>query len=238
MKLPATDELIRIAGAVAVTVAVVGLAAMFFMWVRSGPLRRARSKHPLRRHPIRARTIRGGKNERPFHMLWRLRAQPLLAGGGKLTVAASSSRAHRRGHRARGGPWGDDASWATPDEGGSAPPDFEADKLTLTETLAMDHQEKPPLEDPLHEREIFASEVVSVGTVHGNIAVTLATVRFDEPSGDGAAKAHRVVAARLMLTGTAANQLLHHFRQLAAQIEAIAAAPRREATSIALRRAP
>jgi hypothetical protein len=33
MKLPATDELIRIAGAVAVTVAVVGLAAMFFMWV-------------------------------------------------------------------------------------------------------------------------------------------------------------------------------------------------------------
>lgn len=33
MRLPATDELIRIAGAVAVTVAVVGLAAMFFMWV-------------------------------------------------------------------------------------------------------------------------------------------------------------------------------------------------------------
>jgi len=33
MKLPATDELIRIAGAVAVTVAVVGFAAMFFMWV-------------------------------------------------------------------------------------------------------------------------------------------------------------------------------------------------------------
>ena len=44
----------------------------------------------------------------------------------------------------------------------------------------MDHQAKPPLEDPLHEREIFASEVVSVGTVHGNIAITLATVRFDE----------------------------------------------------------
>lgn len=33
MKLPATDELIRIGGAVAVTVAVIGLAAMFFMWV-------------------------------------------------------------------------------------------------------------------------------------------------------------------------------------------------------------
>jgi len=33
MKLPGTDELIRIVGAVAVTVAVVGLATMFFMWV-------------------------------------------------------------------------------------------------------------------------------------------------------------------------------------------------------------
>ena len=88
----------------------------------------------------------------------------------------------------------------------------------------MDHQAKPPLEDPLHEKEIFASEVVSVGTVHGNIAITLATLRFDESSGSGSAKAHRVVAARLMLTGTAANQLLQHFRQLAAQIEAIAAA--------------
>jgi hypothetical protein len=33
MKLPGTDELIRIVGAVAVTVAVVGLATTFFMWV-------------------------------------------------------------------------------------------------------------------------------------------------------------------------------------------------------------
>jgi hypothetical protein len=48
-------------------------------------------------------------------------------------------------------------------------------------------------------------------------------MRFDEPSG-GSVKAHRVVAARLMLTGTAANQLLQNFRQLAAQAEAIAAA--------------
>ena len=88
----------------------------------------------------------------------------------------------------------------------------------------MDHQAKPPLEDPLHEREIFASEVVSVGTVHSNIAVTLATVRFDEPPSGGSAKAHRVVTARLILTGAAANQLLQNLRQLAAQIEAIAAA--------------
>jgi hypothetical protein len=88
----------------------------------------------------------------------------------------------------------------------------------------IDPQAKLPLEDPLHEREIFASEVVSVGSVHGNIAVTLATVRFDEHPSGGSAKAHRVVTARLMLTGTAANQLLQNLRQLAVQIEAIAAA--------------
>jgi hypothetical protein len=35
--------------------------------------------------------FRGGKNERPFHMVWRLRAQPLLAGGANWT----SLRAHR-----------------------------------------------------------------------------------------------------------------------------------------------
>ena len=81
---------------------------------------------------------------------------------------------------------------------------------------------KPPLEDPLHEREIFANEVVSVGAVHGNIAITLANVRFDEPAGRSPAKARRVVAARLMLTGIAANQLLQNLKQLAAQIEAIA----------------
>jgi hypothetical protein len=46
---------------------------------------------PLRRHPILARTISRGKNERPFHMVWRLRAQPLLAGGANWT----SLRAHR-----------------------------------------------------------------------------------------------------------------------------------------------
>jgi hypothetical protein len=87
----------------------------------------------------------------------------------------------------------------------------------------VERQTKPPLEDPLHEREIFASEVASVGLVHGNIAVTLATMRF-EPRNGGSAEAHRVVTARLVLTGIAANQLLQNFRQPAAQIEAIAAA--------------
>jgi hypothetical protein len=88
----------------------------------------------------------------------------------------------------------------------------------------MDHQAKPPLEDPLHEREIFASEFVSVGACSRQHSSYACNVRFEEPSGGGSAKAHRVVAARLMLTGNAANQLLQHFRQLAAQIEAIAAA--------------
>jgi hypothetical protein len=64
---------------------------------------------------------------------------------------------------------------------------------------------KPPLEDPLNERELFASE-------------------FDEPIGANPAKAHRIVAGRIVLTGVAASQLLEHLKQLAAQIEAIAAA--------------
>jgi hypothetical protein len=81
---------------------------------------------------------------------------------------------------------------------------------------------KPPLEDPLNEREIFASEVIGVGSIRGNIAVALATVRFDEPIGASPAKPHRVVAARLMLTNVAAGQLLRNLQQLAAQIEAIA----------------
>jgi hypothetical protein len=83
---------------------------------------------------------------------------------------------------------------------------------------------KPPLEDPLYEREIFASEVVSVGAIHGNIAITIANTRFDEPLGTNPPKAHRIVAGRIVLTGVAANQLLEHLKQLAAQIEAIAAA--------------
>ena len=42
---------------------------------------------------------------------------------------------------------------------------------------------KPPLEDPLQDREIFASEITGIGSVYGNIVVTLATVRFEEPVG-------------------------------------------------------
>ena len=83
---------------------------------------------------------------------------------------------------------------------------------------------KPPLEDPLNERELFASEIASVGAMHGNITITLANTRFDEPIGANPAKAHRIVAGRIVLTGVAASQLLEHLKRLAAQIEAIAAA--------------
>ena len=82
---------------------------------------------------------------------------------------------------------------------------------------------KPPLEDPLHERELYANEVVNVLAMHGNITITLANARLDEPVGSNPPRAHRVLAGRIVLTGIAANQLLAQLQQLAAQIEAIAA---------------
>ena len=80
---------------------------------------------------------------------------------------------------------------------------------------------KPPLEDPLQEKEIFATEAAVVGMIHGNIAVTLAHLRFDEPVGNQAPKVRRIVTARLMLTGAAAGQLLQQLQRLAAQTEAM-----------------
>jgi hypothetical protein len=65
---------------------------------------------------------------------------------------------------------------------------------------------KPPLEDPLHEKEIFANEVTSIGST-----------RFDEQVGSNQPKAQRVIAARLILTNPAANQLLQSLQRLAAQ---------------------
>jgi hypothetical protein len=85
---------------------------------------------------------------------------------------------------------------------------------------------KPPLEDPLHEKEIFASEVAVVGMIHENIAVTLAQLRFDEPVGNQMPKVRRIVAARLMLTSAAAGQLLQQLQRLAAQIEACGRVPK------------
>ena len=84
---------------------------------------------------------------------------------------------------------------------------------------------KPPLEDPLHEKEIFANEVTSIGGIHGNIAITLANTRFDEQVGSNQPKAQRVIAARLILTNPAANQLLQSLQRLATQSTAAQSAP-------------
>ena len=56
---------------------------------------------------------------------------------------------------------------------------------------------RPKLEDPLQEREIFATEVSSVWAVHGNIIVTLATTRLDEPLEGTTPKTRRVVTGRV-----------------------------------------
>ena len=83
---------------------------------------------------------------------------------------------------------------------------------------------KPPLEDPLHEKEIFASEVVGIAAVHGNFVVTVANTRFDDPIGKQPAKMRRVVTGRIVLTTVAANQILQQLQRIAAQIEATASA--------------
>jgi hypothetical protein len=87
-----------------------------------------------------------------------------------------------------------------------------------------DAQTKPPLEDPLHEREIFANEVAGITMVHGNFIITLAKLRFEEIGAGQAAKARRIVSGRVVLTNVAANQLLQNLQSIAAQIEAAAAA--------------
>lgn len=84
---------------------------------------------------------------------------------------------------------------------------------------------KPLLEDPVHEKEIFASEVYAVGLVHGNIAITLASIRFDEAIGDEQPKARRIVTGKVILTNPAAGQLVQMFQHLIAQLEAAARQP-------------
>ena len=84
---------------------------------------------------------------------------------------------------------------------------------------------KPPLEDPLHEREIFATEVIGVGAIHGNVTITLGAIRFEEPVAGSQPKARRVVTARLILTNPAAGQLLKSLQGLVTQLEAAAAPP-------------
>jgi hypothetical protein len=82
----------------------------------------------------------------------------------------------------------------------------------------------PPLEDPLHEREIFASEVVGVASLHGNLAITLASLRFEDPLGKDMPKVRRVVTAQLVLTNIAAAQLLRSLHKLTTQLRPDAAA--------------
>jgi hypothetical protein len=79
-------------------------------------------------------------------------------------------------------------------------------------------------EDPLHEKEIFASEVVGVALVHGNVIITLANARIEGASEGKPSRVRHVISSRIALTTFAAFQLLKNLQRLAAQIEAAAAA--------------
>jgi len=83
---------------------------------------------------------------------------------------------------------------------------------------------KLPLEDPLHEREIFASDVAGIAFRHGNFVVTFASFRPQEAIGNQPPHMQRVVVGRVALTNGAAGQLLQNLQQIAAQIEAAASA--------------
>lgn len=83
---------------------------------------------------------------------------------------------------------------------------------------------RPLLEEPVPRDEIFASEVAGVGLLHGNVVVTFATTRVDEPAPGSAPKPRRVVTARVALTHVAAGQLVTQLQNLASQIEAARAA--------------
>jgi hypothetical protein len=93
-------------------------------------------------------------------------------------------------------------------------------KESPMDTPPMRSPPQSQLEDPLHEKEIFANEVAGIGSIHGNIAITFANIRFDDPVESNQPKARRVVAARLILTNPAAGQLLQSLQRLVAQIEA------------------
>jgi hypothetical protein len=84
--------------------------------------------------------------------------------------------------------------------------------------------QKPPIEDPRHEKEIFASDIAGAGLVHGNVVVTLTSLRADEPAGSGQATLRNIVVGRLVLTTVAAGQLLRHLQSLSARIATTEAA--------------
>jgi hypothetical protein len=72
---------------------------------------------------------------------------------------------------------------------------------------------RPPLEDPLNEREIFVTDVAGVGEVFGNISIDLAALRRSE------GKMRRILVARLILTPNAASALINSLQQLASRIK-------------------
>ena len=84
------------------------------------------------------------------------------------------------------------------------------------------------LEDPLHVNEVFASEVVGVGVIHGNVTITFANVRFHESSDGRAGKPRRIVVSRLVLTRPAANQLIENLQKLALDVSSFKADTRQK----------
>ena len=69
-------------------------------------------------------------------------------------------------------------------------------------------------EDPLHEKEIFASEVVGVAFVHGNVIVTLANARFETTGAGKPSRVRHVISSRLALTNFAASNSFKTFKDL------------------------
>jgi len=92
------------------------------------------------------------------------------------------------------------------------------------EMLMANNPQQKVFEDPLHEKEIFASEVVGVAFVHGNVIITLANARIEGAGGGKPARLRHVISSRIALTNVGASQLLQNLQGLATQIEAAAAA--------------
>jgi hypothetical protein len=81
--------------------------------------------------------------------------------------------------------------------------------------MATPSPPRPPLEDPLQEREIYVTEIVGMGNMQGNVGITLACLRIDESVGNDPPRMRRIVVARLVLTPVAVNQLFNNLQQLA-----------------------
>jgi hypothetical protein len=68
------------------------------------------------------------------------------------------------------------------------------------------------LEDPLHEKETFVGDIAGIVMTQGNVAITLANRRVDEPCGGNGPRTRRVVVGRLVLSLDAASTLLKHLQ--------------------------